>query len=45
MTNRNEIAIKSDQSQTSSNPKPVTQTPSRPAPSQGQTVSQGGKKK
>lgn len=44
MTNKNAPVTKNGQSKPSSTPKPVTPTP-RPAPSQGQTVSKGGKNK
>lgn len=44
MANKNTQSTKNDQSQLISTPKPTTPTP-RPAPSQGQTVSKGGKKK
>ena len=44
MTNKNPQSTKSGQSQPSSTPKPTTPAP-RPAPSQGQTVYKGGKKK
>ena len=42
MTNKNPQSTKSGQSQQSPTPKPTTP---RPAPSQGQTVSKGGKNK
>jgi hypothetical protein len=44
MTNKNTSVTKNGQSKPSSTPKPATPTP-RPAPSQGQTVSKGGKNK
>lgn len=44
MANKNTQSAKSGQSKPNSTPKPTTPTP-RPAPSQGQTVSKGGKNK
>lgn len=49
MANKNTPVTKNGQSKPSSTPTPTTPTPTtptpRPAPSQGQTVSKGGKNK